>query len=886
MAKNEVEIVVKVDAQGAITVLNNVGEEVATLKEKTDEGSGGFTRFQTTLITLNQTLDLVGRGFNLVVGSADKLFSAISRGSDVDDISSAFKSLADQAGAVSDVFLNDLQKATAGTISKFDLQKAAIEALRAGTKPDEFITLTKAARALADETGDSLPEAIDKLNQAFETGTTKIFKGVVGAEQLAKIQADLEKQIGATSGELDDQGKVLLTQQVLLEAAKIATQRVGEVSSDAGDNIAVLKSRLSDARDQIVAAISKNEDFNKTLQTLAERISQIDFNRLIGQLNDFLTKISNTSSAVVGAISTITTAAHRAGETLDGLIAMIPGVSKAKIDIDAAKAIDGVSKLAVGISSKLNPSVQDLDNRLNKIVDLLSEDTASATKSASAKFKELDSIITNLSSGELEQFKTSISDVNAQLVEAEKAFGLGASGTKMATEATKDAAIANRDYASSNKDAIASILDHIDSSEKLKKAKADELAFQKEFDEFIYNEGTVKLAELEKQAESTTDMFAGLATTIFSQLSAEFSTGTKGGAIGSGIGGMIGTELGGPGLGTAIGSLLGDQLGGAIESAFSSESAGTKSRKAADKFFAEAFDANRLGVIINDELVKVSDLVFQGNTLFGGNANFETGGVASFFESLPAVAREGFAGVGIAFEEMLGVGEDISGQLAAVFANNIGGSLNNLQLLVQSTGVSFEDLHGHVVEAFLDGKLSILETQSALSGIANIAQQGIPGAIGAVSEAFNNLKAAGTKGGRALVDALQDIGAESAELGLNTLPEVQAHLAKTGQFSAQEIQQVFTALQSNGINSVEALQNATVEQLLPALAQLETVEFPFAQAAKDINELIDQVNNIPKNITSNITFNVKTNVDSNSQQLINQGTVTVPTESGPGIAAT
>ena len=202
-------------------------------------------------------------------------------------------------------------------------------------------------------------------------------------------------------------------------------------------------------------------------------------------------------------------------------------------------------------------------------------------------------------------------------------------------------------------------------------------------------------------------------------------------------------------------------LGNIVESIFGGEDAGTTARKAADKFFADAFDANRLQVIIDGQLKEISDLVFKGDSLFGGEVDFTDGTFSNFLASLPGEAQAAFNGVGLAFEDLLGIGQDVGGQLAAVFANNVGGSLNNLQLLVQSTGKSFEELRGFVVEAFLDGKISALEAQTALNGLAQVAQKGIPDAIGATVQAFDNLKAAGVKGGRALIDALQDIGFEA-----------------------------------------------------------------------------------------------------------------------------
>lgn len=321
-------------------------------------------------------------------------------------------------------------------------------------------------------------------------------------------------------------------------------------------------------------------------------------------------------------------------------------------------------------------------------------------------------------------------------------------------------------------------------------------------------------------------------------------------------------------FGAALVDIGVDFLGDAVESIFGGEDAGTTARKAADKFFADAFDANRLLVVINGQLQQISDLVFRGDTLFGGNVDFADGSFSQYLSTLPAEAQQAFGGVGLAFEELLGVSGDISGQIASVLANNIGGSLNNLQLLVESTGKSFEELRGYVVEAFLDGKISALEAQSALNGLAQVAQKGIPDGVGFTVQALHNLEAAGVKGGRASIDALQDIGYEAKELGLRTFPDLIANLQASGEFTAEEIDQLFAALSASGIDSIDKLVNATNEQLIGVLSQLQAQEFPFADAVSDAADLVDTLDRLPNEKT--LTFNVKTNFDENTKTAIDQ----------------
>jgi len=311
-----------------------------------------------------------------------------------------------------------------------------------------------------------------------------------------------------------------------------------------------------------------------------------------------------------------------------------------------------------------------------------------------------------------------------------------------------------------------------------------------------------------------------------------------------------------PGVGSGIDALLGDKL-------FGGDSEGTQTRKQIDKFFADAFDAQRLLVIINGQLAQIKDLDLGGG-LFGSSSS----SAGQFFQGLSGEAQNAFSAIAAGFTQMLGGGSDAAVGLAQAFAENLGGSLNNLQLLVEATGVSFEDLKKGTVEAFLDGKLSALEAQSALQGIQQIAEKGIPGSLGDVSQAFDNMKAAGTKGGRALIDGLQDIGFEAKKLGQKDLTQVVASLAATGKYSSAEIQQVFDALKAAGITTVDQLTKATTEQLLPVLAQLENTKFPFAEQVKDVRDYIDAVDKIPA--SKDVQINVKVKYDSEANQRVVQ----------------
>lgn len=373
--------------------------------------------------------------------------------------------------------------------------------------------------------------------------------------------------------------------------------------------------------------------------------------------------------------------------------------------------------------------------------------------------------------------------------------------------------------------------------------------------------------------------------------------GAIGGALGTAIGAYFGDEAGGQ-AGAVIGTELGKIVGEALKT-FGEDTQGTKERKTVDKYFADLFDGDRLGIIIEGEVFKavkkrregglgavvggviggaifgpigagigaaigagiddgvntvgqqlkekipptfiqLGDLVFDGFTRFAGDVRFgieEAGrgfnAFSSYFNTLPATVQNSFNGIGLAYGQLLGLSEEQSKLIGTALANNIGGSLQNLQVLIQATGESAEDMAASVIKSFLDSKLSIDDAYNALVQIQGLYEQGIPGAIGAYQEAIDNLNNSlrTDSPGRYAIDSLRDIGAEGQEAGA-AFTNVISSLAQTFGFAADQQARLFEALKLSGINSLQQLAKASDEQLLTLLKNInairENAEAPLA----------------------------------------------------------
>ena len=362
---------------------------------------------------------------------------------------------------------------------------------------------------------------------------------------------------------------------------------------------------------------------------------------------------------------------------------------------------------------------------------------------------------------------------------------------------------------------------------------------------------------------NTASVVQGITTLIGGIFGAIYG-GTGGAAAGAGIGNAIGGLFEKETLVSILkrsaedaDEVFGSEVGGAISNILTkivkslTDSDATIIRKSIDKYFADLFNKDRILAVVNGQLKQITDLEFQGPD-FGNRDK----GFFAALETLPAAAQAAFKGVAEAFAQITGLGEGLGLNLAAVFANNVGPSLNNLQLLIEATGKSLEDLSKAIVDSFLDGKLSFIEAETALINLKKVFETGIPDAVGATTLAFQNLIDAGRKGGRASVDALRDLGAEAQELNLRTLDDLRNNLTASGQFTVEQIASLFQRLKENGITSLEQLKNLSNEAAIAILSSLEAAGFQFKETANQTQDVIDKVAEIPSRQVKDLIFRV------------------------------
>lgn len=221
-------------------------------------------------------------------------------------------------------------------------------------------------------------------------------------------------------------------------------------------------------------------------------------------------------------------------------------------------------------------------------------------------------------------------------------------------------------------------------------------------------------------------------------------------------------------------------------------------------------------------------------------------------------------------------------------------SQNTLGLVARQIGVSLEKNVDILVKGFLQGRLSIKQVNDEINKTKELLGPGIPNSVGAVTDAFQNLIDAGTKGGQFSVDAFTDIFAEFREkfnkegsafretqrkqLNENLDAARRAALVAVGpeateaarkglelakkaiedfkntpvapdlsdlrdqlrnSFNPADVEKFFQALDESGLKSFEELEGASSQAIVGILGRLQELGFNFnktSEEAKGVNK--------------------------------------------------
>lgn len=793
-SENDIKIKIEVDNSGAVRVLDSTGKKIEEFGDKAQRTSQKVEGFGSKLAALRASATVALGALSAAAAALTALGAAAVKGSSIAKVEESFVRLTDQAGVLAYDVLVDLQNATDGTISSLELMKRANEALTSGIKPDQLVKLAQAADAVADATGGDATATLDKYINAFQKGNAAFVAGELGLSNYSEVLKGVLDDLGVEEERLTESARKLIERNILIYAAEGATAKLGTTTDTAGKIIEQWGTEIANSTNNLLVAITTSESLATTLNVVEKSVIGVA-DALIGaqaQLKGF-------AQAYLQFIEPLTSLNPISGflnQTAQGALAgpqaaavqgpQIPGNIRAE-RLEQERANDELErskKLREAISAALKEGgrvhsryLKELEKEEPALKAL--HDEMVKVYEANKKLTSFDGIQGTINA--VEDLTRALQDGTITAGQFEKFFGeivgdLSFAGVPSEEAGREIAEGAARGLESSKKtldDTFSEIMDGA------AMAAADAISS-------LINGGNGREA------------LAGLTTDIFS---------------------TIGQSLGGD-LGGAVGKIIGELVGKLIKG---SETAAEKARKSLDKALGDILRNNPAIVVIDDVQKAIDDLDVTP-------AQEE---IDRFSESLDNISSNSINAAAVALEQLseeLGVEvEEIRGLLYNALVANLGGSILNLRSLLAALGKDANDLSGALFDAFAAGAISAAELIRLLQGVQTLFSPGIPNAVGAVGEAFEQFQALAEKGGTAAIEAVRATAVEALEAGASTFEELGNILVNQYGFNAEYVAQLFEALRAAGVNTLEDLAKATEDTGVAILANFQNIMAGIAQ---------------------------------------------------------
>ncbi len=248
------------------------------------------------------------------------------------------------------------------------------------------------------------------------------------------------------------------------------------------------------------------------------------------------------------------------------------------------------------------------------------------------------------------------------------------------------------------------------------------------------------------------------------------------------------------------------------------------------------------------------------------NNDFNDPDWATKFNSSPNHGM--FDAVGKGLGAVFGTGDLPLEQVGAMLDKSLGGSLEGLKALIQSTGKSVDDFRDALMQAGKDGSMTWLEVESAITGVEEAMKPGLV-AVGAYDDAFANLLNTGAKGQIAL-NQVKNIGIEAKEAGIKSLDELKARMIADGKFSADQIEALFKAMGQRGVKSIDDLINGPDRLLGQIIADMQAMGVQFTDGFAPATDAIKAVADMPDKIDKELHFIVTADISKDARDYVSK----------------
>lgn len=944
ISNDEVAIKIQVDAQSAEVTLLKINENltklVNTADKATDSTSNGLT---SSFIELNQALELGKKALSILGDSLGYVLDLAERGEAVSSLKEGFENLGGVESTItkaSDAVLGLVSNTDLLQLAN----QAMIAGVPDVNQNFELLASTagKLANTLNIDTADALSQLVNGLGKAQDKQLQLLG---INVDSTAVNEA-YALSIGKEVKELTELEKKQAFQIEALEQIKKKNEELAPVTDSVGNAVTRLKNSMQQQYDQSAVLLNGNQDLIASLNGLTQELGKVDFQSFIGGLAEVATFLTTTFTAslieaqkalvVFGGLLSSDNQLGFYIKNIEGINQLTASQKELKTTAEqlAKLGIEPLTKGLAGLETQIDETranakkLQDqglTDSKLYKeqIRELerlrmaqgfysteLEQLTATKkeankvtgtgtgiTEEEKKKLQELGQVLSGQTNTALNVFKSQLEDL-VKLNPDQDINVLATSLTNVAAEGIK---------AGGSLEEISKIIDEVNSKKQdggilgsiFGKIDGNLSEVQKGIDQAIGEslKGSIDNILNNLDGGSIRDGLSGVIGDLGSSISSSLGVPI----IGDVLFDELGKNIAGIGKDTASSikglisavfppfvvatKLFGDDISNILNKAFSGKSnAAANAREAVESIFNDAIkQAKEMGLVLE---ANFSDFGRDAFDPFLNAAGETVNQMDELFANLSSDAQGYFTDIGIGLEQILNVPELEDGQLGYLLAANFGqgiNSLNDLQLLMQSMGLTADQMAEQITSAWLKGDLSAQEYIRTLDATKDLMAEGIPGAIGATNEAFQNYVEGGLQSGLKAYDALKDISAEAAEAvdangnrTINSLDDLKKSLIAGGA-SAKDVELYFAELSKNGIDSIEALGGITEEQAGRITAGLQASGFAFVETTEKVKELKKELDEV-RSKSVDIELNVRTNFDKNTESLnenISNGNSTV-----------
>jgi hypothetical protein len=799
-------------------------------------------------------------------------------GDKLGDVADSFQKLGGSAGAI-----KSAQAAVLGTVNAFDLMQAANAGLLRGI-PDlnsKFADLTKYANQFANATGQETVPVLNDLIAAIGSGK---------AEALKKFGFELE------AGGTKAQNMAAAMEQLAQRTAEMAP-----LTESVTQGHQAFAAAMQEAVGQVSIAINDNPQLTQTYNDLAEAIRQIDWKGVGDSVSSMISIIAGalpTLQGVVDQVNNFALGLRAITGNLQPMEAQLKKVAELEADVSriASNKDNGFGDWFTGADKQYTEKLAELKKQKEILIKLKSQDDfdsfitglpgvqmGGSPAKGEAPAKASNSRIVKDKQDKEEKAAKDLADYkikfNKEIVEDEKNARL-----KVEKDLAQNRERDVQNWGNVFQDVFSTIIPNLSPAfAELAGGFAADLATAigeyfsdgsgnnflgagtttdqahgagiqgpgQEDGSFGGGGGKWEQNSQNVQAEFATVM--QLFNSIKDAKAIDKANGDNSGtgaAVGGGAGTTIGAIFGGP-MGAQIGGQIGNFVGGFV-GGFLKRGPQNKETQARHQF------ANYMEDNINS---KGAFTVYDGkggssklnSFLEGPTTRFNDPKWADNLNSQADKVKGTFSGLGEAFKNLLGITEDVGGQIAAMLGENLKFNLDSARHMVKRLGLSFEEIEKQLVEIGLKGDKTWLEIETQIQGVAEAFKPGLT-AVGAFGTAMSNLLGSGAKGFEA-VQSIRDIAVEAGEAGIKSFDALRVELLKT--FDPATVDAFFKALKQRGVTSIGELMQLSDREAGGIVADMQALGVKFTDSGKKITDGISANTASTDNNTAALNSNTR-----------------------------